>query len=67
MDVELFDQMLRNNAYSAENLHNLVSFVFTRMASLEVSNLGRAWRVLMHTIELLKLCCNTVVIIITLL
>jgi hypothetical protein len=35
MDVELFDQMLRNNAYSAENLHTLVKFVFTRMASLE--------------------------------
>lgn len=35
MDVELFDQMLRNNAFNGADLYRLVHFVFDRLSSLE--------------------------------
>lgn len=35
MDVELFSQMLTNNAYDGQSLYNLVHFVFDKIAALE--------------------------------
>jgi len=51
MDSDLFAQMLRNNAYDATQLHNLVHFVFGRIEFLEAPARNASTRALLATLD----------------
>jgi len=51
MDVELFDQMLRNNAYDGQQIYNLVQFVFDKIKSLEAPARNNSTNALLAELE----------------